>query len=160
MHIGDEKAALRDHRPIGPGDGVSRRDGAFGGVEDPVGIRRLLDAARRRMTGRDQQAADMGMARAGLRERAAGETVESAVAAEAKFRDAIKERRISKNRICKDLDIPRSNFNRYCQGEFQRLDASLICKLCWYLKVDIGELIQYERPKETQENEDSDIASR
>ncbi len=53
------------------------------------------------------------------------------------------ERGISKNQICKDLDIPRSNFNKYCRGDFQRIDANLICKLCWYLQIDIGELIEY-----------------
>ena len=60
----------------------------------------------------------------------------------------LKAKGISKNQICKDLDIPRSNFNRYCRDEFQRLDASLICKLCWYLKVDIAELITYQAPTE------------
>ena len=55
----------------------------------------------------------------------------------------LKEKGISKNQICKDLDIPRSNFNRYCRDEFQRLDAALICKLLWYLDVTIDELIIY-----------------
>ena len=59
----------------------------------------------------------------------------------------LKEKGISKNKVCKDLDIPRPNFNRYCRNEFQRIDAALICKLCWYLKVDISELIEYERPE-------------
>ena len=52
--------------------------------------------------------------------------------------DILKEKGISKNQICKDLDIPRTNFNRYCRDEFQRLDAGLICKLCWYLNVEVG----------------------
>ena len=43
--------------------------------------------------------------------------------------EILKEKHISKNKICKDLDIPRSNFNRYCRNEFQRLDAGLLCKL-------------------------------
>ena len=43
--------------------------------------------------------------------------------------ELLAERGISKNQICKDLDIPRPNFNRYCKNEFQRLDAGLICKL-------------------------------
>lgn len=47
--------------------------------------------------------------------------------------ELLKEKGISKNTICKELDIPRSNFNRYCRNEFQRLDAQLICKLCSYL---------------------------
>ena len=48
--------------------------------------------------------------------------------------ELLKEKGISKNTICKELDIPRSNFNRYCRNEFQRLDAQLICKLCSYLE--------------------------
>lgn len=59
--------------------------------------------------------------------------------------DILKEKGISKNKICKDMDIPRTNFNRYCRNEFQRLDASLICKLCWYLEIDINELVIYDR---------------
>lgn len=60
----------------------------------------------------------------------------------------LEEKHVSKNRICKDLDIPRANFNRYCRKEFQRIDVGLICKLCWYLKVDAGELIEYIPPKQ------------
>ena len=59
----------------------------------------------------------------------------------------LRERGISKNRICKDLDIPRTNFNRYCRNGFQRMDALFLCKLCWYLDIEIGELLEYERPE-------------
>ena len=62
--------------------------------------------------------------------------------------DILKEKNISKNQICKELDIPRSNFNRYCRNDFQRMDVGLICKLCWYLNVDISELIVYQKPEE------------
>lgn len=58
----------------------------------------------------------------------------------------IKEKGISKNQLCKDLNIPRTNLNRYCRDEFQRIDAALVCKLCHYLNVDISELITYEKP--------------
>lgn len=60
----------------------------------------------------------------------------------------LKERNISKNQICKDLDIPRSNFNRYCQNKFERIDAYLVCKLCHYLNIDAGTLISYHPPEE------------
>lgn len=49
----------------------------------------------------------------------------------------------SKNTVCKDLDIPRSNFNRYCRDEFQRIDAGLVCKLCEYFECGVGDLIEY-----------------
>ena len=57
----------------------------------------------------------------------------------------LREKGISKNQICKDLDIPRSNFNRYCRDDFQRLDAVLICKLLWYLEVGIEDLLEYRK---------------
>lgn len=55
--------------------------------------------------------------------------------------ELLTERGISKNRICKDLDIPRGNFNRYCRDEFQRIDANLVVKLCNYLECDIQDLL-------------------
>lgn len=61
--------------------------------------------------------------------------------------DILRERQISKTTVCKALDIPRSNFNRYCRNEFQRIDAALICKLCDYLKVSVGELVEFIPPQ-------------
>ncbi|MBQ8856640.1 MAG: helix-turn-helix transcriptional regulator [Lachnospiraceae bacterium] len=55
--------------------------------------------------------------------------------------ELLTEKEISKNQICKDLDIPRGNFNRYCRDEFQRIDANLVVKLCDYLKCDISDLL-------------------
>lgn len=63
-----------------------------------------------------------------------------------RINEILQEKEISKNKVCKDLDIPRTNFNRYCRDDFQRLDMGLICKLCWYLQIDVGELIEYIRP--------------
>jgi len=66
---------------------------------------------------------------------------------ELRIEEVLKQKRISKNKVCKDLDIPRSNFNRYCRNNFQRIDAALICKLCWYLDVELSELVVYKRPE-------------
>ena len=65
-----------------------------------------------------------------------------------RIEEVLKERGISKNQICKDLDLPRGNFNRYCRNNFQRIDAALLCKLCWYLEVDLNDLLVYQRPQE------------
>ena len=62
----------------------------------------------------------------------------------------LQEKGISKNRICKDLDIPRTNFNRYCRNSFQRIDALFLCKLCWYLDVAPGDLLEYKKPEQEQ----------
>lgn len=59
-----------------------------------------------------------------------------------KIMELLKERGISKNNICKDLDLPRGNFNRYCRDEFQRIDANLLLKLCNYFDCGIEELLE------------------
>ena len=51
---------------------------------------------------------------------------------ELRIEELLQEKGISKNMICKELDIPRSNFNRYCRN-----------KLCNYFECEIGELIRY-----------------
>lgn len=56
--------------------------------------------------------------------------------------ELLTENEISKNRICKDLDLPRANFNRYCRDEFQRIDTNLILKLCMYFDCDISKLLE------------------
>ena len=38
-----------------------------------------------------------------------------------KIIELLSEKGIRKNQICKDLNLPRSNFNRYCRDEFQRI---------------------------------------
>ena len=58
-----------------------------------------------------------------------------------RIEELLKERGISKNQICKDLDIPRGNFNRYCRDQFQRIDANLILKLCGYFECNIEDLM-------------------
>ncbi len=58
-----------------------------------------------------------------------------------RIEELLGERGISKNKICKELDIPRPNFNRYCRDEFQRIDANLVVKLCDYFNCDIGDLL-------------------
>ena len=65
-----------------------------------------------------------------------------------RIEEVLKEKGISKNQICKDLDLPRGNFNRYCRNNFQRIDAALLCKLCWYLEVGLNDLLVYQRPQE------------
>lgn len=43
---------------------------------------------------------------------------------------------------CKDLDLQRSNFNRYCRDDFQRVDCNLMIKLCDYFDCKIEDLLE------------------
>lgn len=59
-----------------------------------------------------------------------------------RINELLQENKISKNRICKDLDLVRGNFNRYCRDEFQRIDVRLLLKLCTYFNCDINDLFE------------------
>ena len=59
-----------------------------------------------------------------------------------RIEELLKERGISKNQICKDLELARGNFNRYCRDDFQRIDANLVVKLCGYFHCDIKDLME------------------
>lgn len=56
--------------------------------------------------------------------------------------ELLNERNISRTRLCKDLDLQRTNLNRYYRDEFQRVDAALILKLCEYFHCDVGDLLE------------------
>lgn len=65
-----------------------------------------------------------------------------------RINEILEEKGISKNKICKDLDIPRTNFNKYCRDGVTRFDTGLICKLYWYLEIEISDLIVYNKPSQ------------
>lgn len=62
--------------------------------------------------------------------------------------ELLEENKISKNKICKDLELPRGNFNRYCRDEFQRIDAKLILRLCDYFGCAIEDLMEIVEEEE------------
>lgn len=59
-----------------------------------------------------------------------------------RINELLEEHSISKNRICKELDLPRANFNRYCRDEFQRIDANMIIKVCEYFDCEVSDLLE------------------
>ena len=56
--------------------------------------------------------------------------------------ELLKEKGISKTKICKDLDLQHGNLNKYCRDEFKRIDAKLIIKLCEYFECEISDLLE------------------
>ena len=51
--------------------------------------------------------------------------------------------KISKNKICKDLNISRTNLNRYCNNECKRWDIDVISRIMEYLDVSLPDLVNY-----------------
>lgn len=70
-----------------------------------------------------------------------------------RIEELLNENGISKNTICRDLNIPRSNFNRYCRDEFQRIDTGLLCKLLIYFDCTPNDLIEHVKDCPLSEND-------
>lgn len=58
--------------------------------------------------------------------------------------ELLQEKNISKTKICKDLNLQRGNFNKYCRDDFQRIDTNLIIKLSDYFQCSLSELLEIE----------------
>lgn len=56
--------------------------------------------------------------------------------------ELLEEKGISRSKLCKDLDLQRTNLNRYYRDNFQRIDANLIVRLCEYLDCEISDLLE------------------
>lgn len=56
--------------------------------------------------------------------------------------ELLEEKGISRTRLCRNLDLQRTNMNRYYRDNFQRIDANFIVRLCEYPECDIADLLE------------------
>lgn len=61
--------------------------------------------------------------------------------------EIIKQKEISKNKICDETGMKRTPLNRYCKNEVTRMDFESICKLCYMLDCSVEDLLEYIPPK-------------
>ncbi len=62
--------------------------------------------------------------------------------------EMLQEKGISRTKLCRDLNLQRTNLNRYCRDDFQRIDADLIIRLCDYLDCTISDLLVIQDDQE------------
>lgn len=67
--------------------------------------------------------------------------------------ELLEQQNISRAKLCKDLDLQRTNLNRYYRNNFLRVDANLVVRLCEYLKCDISDLFEIREEEKGQEDE-------
>ena len=59
----------------------------------------------------------------------------------------IKERGLSKNKFANFTQMQRTQLNNYCKGNMQRIDLTLLARMCDVLNCSVGDLLVYI-PKE------------
>lgn len=62
--------------------------------------------------------------------------------------EILSKRGISKNTMCFDLRLQRTQLNKYCKGKVQRIDVETLCHMCQYLECTVAELMEYCEIKE------------
>lgn len=67
-----------------------------------------------------------------------------------KLPEILTEKGISRAKLCRDLNLQRTNVNRYYRDQFQRIDSDLIVRLCEYLDCDIADLLELKELEESK----------
>ena len=66
-----------------------------------------------------------------------------------KIEELRNEKGISKEKICRALNLQRGNLNKYCRDGFKRIDANLLIKLCDFFDCGISDLLEIRDEPET-----------
>lgn len=56
--------------------------------------------------------------------------------------ELLSEKGISRAKLCRDLNLQRTNVNRYYNNKSQRYDCEFLARICEYLDCDISELLE------------------
>ena len=63
--------------------------------------------------------------------------------------ELMKNRNISINKLSFRAEMQRTQLKKYYRNEVQRLDISILCRLCHALDCDLSDLLEYIPPQET-----------
>lgn len=59
----------------------------------------------------------------------------------------LKERGISKNKVCENCKLQRTQLNNYCQNKISRIDLNTLAKLCEYLDCTPNDILKIRDDK-------------
>ena len=56
----------------------------------------------------------------------------------------LKEKNISKNKLCAQCNLQRTQLNNYCKNKVVRVDLAILAKICDCLDCDISDILVIE----------------
>lgn len=65
--------------------------------------------------------------------------------------DLLKKKNISKNKLCQNCGLQRTQLNNYCKNKVTRIDLGILAKICEYLDCTPNDLLKFE------DNQNSDV---
>lgn len=64
-----------------------------------------------------------------------------------KLEELIKEKGISKNKLCQRAELQHTQLNHFCRNEITRLDTDVLARICTALDCRIEDLLEFIPPK-------------
>lgn len=62
-----------------------------------------------------------------------------------KIEEYLKVNGVSKNKICQNCGLQRTQLNNYCKNKVSRVDLNIIARLCEYLGCSVSDLLEYKK---------------
>lgn len=63
----------------------------------------------------------------------------------------LKKKNISKNKLCQNCGLQRTQLNNYCKNKVTRIDLGILSRICEYLDCTPNDLLKFE------DNQSSDV---
>lgn len=70
-----------------------------------------------------------------------------------KLDELLKESDLSKNMLSHRAEMQRTQINNYCRNQISRLDIDVLARLCTVLNCEIGNLLEFIPPGQTEKEE-------
>lgn len=62
----------------------------------------------------------------------------------------LKEKNISKNKVCLNCGLQRTQLNNYCKNKVTRIDLSILTKLCNYLNCTPNDILKIKNKEHNE----------
>ena len=60
------------------------------------------------------------------------------------LKNLLKEKGVSKNKVCDACNLQRTQLNNYCKNKVTRIDFSILAKLCEYLECTPNDILKLQ----------------
>lgn len=56
----------------------------------------------------------------------------------------LKEKEVSKNKLCANCGLQRTQLNNYCKNKVSRIDLAILARICEYLDCTPNDVLKYK----------------
>lgn len=57
----------------------------------------------------------------------------------------LKQKNVSKNKLCQNCNLQRTQLNNYCKNKIIRIDLSILSRICEYLECTPNDILKFTK---------------